>query len=102
MSTAVMVLKTSTDKASLEELAFESSQLTALAIQDSIKLVDCVITFQGCKDILKQLKRIDRKRRFDYVIIYSPHQIAKNAGEYNAFVQVCRDAYQAEVKYFRA
>lgn len=102
MSSAVIVLKTSTDKASLEDLVWQTSQLTVFCLQHKVEPIDCVVTFRGQDDILKQLKRVDRKKRFEYVIIYSPHQICKGRTEYNTFVKDCREIYKAEVKYLRA
>lgn len=102
MTTAVMALKTSTDKESLEELAFEVSQITAKCINNNLKLVDCVISFSGTKDILKRVKRLDKKKRFDFLVIYSPHQIAKTKEEYQEFVSVLRSEFKVEVLYLRA
>ena len=102
MGSAVIVLKTSTDKASLEDLVWQTSQLTTFCLQHKVEPIDCVVTFRGSDDILKQLKRVDRKKRFEYVIIYSPHQICKGRVEYNTFVSACREIYKAEVKYLRA
>lgn len=101
MDYAVMALKTSTDKESLEALAFEVSQITAYCINNNIKLTDCIISFSGAKDILKRVKRLDKKKRFNLLIIYSPHQVAKGPQEYNAFVETLRNDFSVSVKYLR-
>ncbi len=103
MKTPVAIaLKVRTDKSSLEDLVYQSMQIAAYCLNNNLKPIGCVLSFRGCDDILKQLKKLDRKDRFEYVLIYSPHQVAKDRGEYNGFVQAVRNIYKAEVQYLRA
>lgn len=102
MATAIMALKTSTDKESLEGLIFQVSQITAKCINNNIKLVDGIISFSGTKDILKRVRKLDKRKRFDILVIYSPHQIAKTKEEYQEFVSVLRSEFKVEVLYLRA
>ena len=101
MATAVIVLKAGTNKASVEDIAWQSSQLTMFCYQHRVEPIDCVVCYRGCEDIIKKLRSVDRKKRFDYIVIYSPHQIAKSKEEYMAFVNACRNIFKSDVKFLR-
>lgn len=96
-----IAFKVATDKASLENLVSQSMQIAVYCLNNNLNPIGCVLTFRSCEDILKQLKKLDNKERFEYVVIYSPRQIAKNHAEYTEFVQAVRNNYKSDVKHLR-
>ena len=101
LKTAVMAFKVKGDKENIRALAFQVSQITTRCVQHNIKLIDAIIIFGGVKDILREVKKLDRKERFDYIIIYAPRQIATTEQEYQDFVATMREEYQVEVLPYR-
>ncbi len=59
MEKGVIALKAKSDKASLKTMAYQVSQITTRAVKANIELVDCIITFGGTKDILREVKKLD-------------------------------------------
>lgn len=102
MKTGVVAIKVNRDKDGIKTAMSQSGQIATACVKNDIKIVDCIPTFIGAADIIKEVKKIDRKRRFDYLLIYSPNQIAKNAQEYKEFVSILKHDFQIEVIYLRA
>ncbi len=101
MKTAVMILKVGHDKASMEVLAYQVSQITVYCIRNNLKLIGCVITFQGAKDLIRGITVQDRKQRFDVIVSYSPHQLFKSKEDYVAFTEHVSSNFKCEVVYLR-
>ena len=97
----VMVLKAKSDKASLKAMAYQIAQIATECTKHNVRIVDCIVTFGGPKDIIRELKKIDAQKRFDSIIVYSPTQICKNANEYGAFVNEVQTNFQAGVRCIR-
>ena len=102
MEQGVIVLKAKTDKASLKTFAYQVAQLTTQATKTNIKIVDCIVTFGGAKDILREVKKLDGQKRFENILIYSPNQICKNALEYQDLVATLEKDYKVGVKCLRS
>ena len=102
MENAVMVLKAKSDKASLRTMAYQVAQITTKCVELDVKIIDCIVTFGGVKDVLRELKKLDAGKRFDSVIIYSPSQICKDDAEYQAFVDEVQTTLKAGVRYIRS
>lgn len=102
MECGVIALKAKTDKAGLRTMAYQVAQITTQAVKNDIKLIECIITFGGVKDILREIKAMDSKKRFEYLLIYSPSQICKDLLEYRAFVEILEREYKIQVKYIRS
>jgi len=100
--TAVIALKAKGDKAGIKTLAYQVSQIVATTIDTDTQIIDCIITFGGVKDVLREVKKLDAQKRFDYLIIYSPAQIAQNALEYQQFMDVLESDFKIEVRCLRA
>lgn len=96
LKTGVMAFKVRTDKESLKVLAYQVSQITTECVHRNIKLVDCIITFGSSKDIIREVKKIDTKRKFDYLIIYSRNQIGFSETEMLDFMKAM-DEYEVRV-----
>lgn len=101
LKTAVMALKVKGVKEDIKTLTFQVSQITTRCVHHNIKIVDSIVVFGGIKDILREVKRLDRKERFDYLIIYAPRQIAATEQEYEDFVLTMQQEYQVEVLPYR-
>ena len=78
MEKAVIALKVKSDKTGIRTAVYQACQLAMQAWRSGIEVVDCVITFGGAKDIIREVKVIDAKERFDTLLIYSPSQICKD------------------------
>ena len=102
MEKTIMVLKAKSDKASLKTLAFQVGQITTQCTRHNVEIVDCIITFGGAKDALRELKKIDQKKEFNSVVLYSPNQLCKDEEEYQAFVTEIQNQYKAGVRYIRS
>lgn len=102
ISYGVMALKTKSDKESIRTLAYQVCQITTHCVKQNIKIVDCIVTFGGIKDFLREIKKLDTKKEFNYLLIYSPHQIAKSEQEYLEFANILEKDFQIEIKYLRS
>lgn len=102
MKTGVIAIKVNRDKDGIKTALAQAAQLATTCVKTDIKIVDCIPTFIGAADIIKEVKKIDRKRRFDYLLIYSPNQIAKSPQEYKEFVSALKHDFQIEVQYLRS
>lgn len=100
--TAVIALKAKGDKAGIKTLAYQVSQLVAATIDTDTHVIDCIITFGGVKDVLREVKKLDAQKRFDYLILYSPAQIAQNAVEYQQLIETLETDFKIEVRCLRA
>lgn len=101
IKTAVMAFKVKAVKEDIKTLTFQVSQITTRCMNHNIKLFDTIVVFGGIKDVLREVKKLDEKGRFDYLIIYSPWQIAQTEQEYNDFVLTMQQEYQVEVLPYR-
>lgn len=101
MKTAVVALKAKGDKASIRTAIYQSMQIATKCTREDIKIIDGIVTFGGTKDILRELKTIDARKRFDYVIVFSPAQVAKTEQEFEDFVNTVEVAFKCEVHWLR-
>lgn len=101
LKTGVMAFKVKSDKESIRTLAYQTSQITTQCVKQNIKIIDCVITFGGVKDVLREVKKIDSKKRFDYLLVYSPNQIAGNKEDFMALTNILKDEFQVDVLILR-
>ena len=97
MKYAVMAVKTKSDKKSIKSLAYQVSMITTKCVNPNIKILDCIVTFGGVKDILREVKRLKEYKDFQYLLIYSPKHIADNEEEYLLFVDKLKKVYDIEV-----
>lgn len=102
MEQGVIALKGKGDKASMKTLAYQVSQITTKAIKTNIQIIDCIVTFGGAKDILREVKTLDAKKRFDSLLIYSPSQICKDPQEFQQLVATLEKDYQVGVRCVRS
>lgn len=101
MECAVIALKAKNDKSGIRAVAYQVTQLTTQAVKSGVQIVDCIVTFGGVKDILREIRVLDSKKRFDSLLIYSPSQICKDAVEFQAFVEILEKDYRVKVRYIR-
>lgn len=99
--TAVIALKAKGDKAGIKALAYQVSQLVVAAIDSDTQIIDCIITFGGVKDVLREVKKLDAQKRFDCLILYSPAQVAQNAVEYQQLIDTLETDFKIEVRCLR-
>lgn len=97
IKTGVLAFRVKSDKESMRTLVYQTSQITTQCVKQNIKIIDCVITFGGVKDIVREIKKIDNKKRFNYLLIYSPQQIANNKNDFIALVDILKHDFQIEV-----
>lgn len=98
----VLALKVKSDKESLKTLAYQVAQITTQCVKSDIKIIDCIITFGGIKDFAREVAKMDAKKEFDYLLIYSPQQISKDGVEFQAFKEVLKEKYDIEIKALRS
>ncbi len=97
MSYAVMAFKTKADKRSIKNLTYQVAMITTKCVNPNIKLVDCIITFGGVRDILREVRNLDKTKTFQYLLIFSPKQVAKSKEEYEYFVDTLLDEFGVKV-----
>ena len=94
-NSGVICIKANTkDNEGLRTFANQISQISQSAAFHNINVVDVLITNTDARNLVKQLKKLDEKEEFTFVLIYSPTQICASPEEYRLFV--------AEVKRFGA
>lgn len=98
----ITVSKVKGDKESIKTTSYQIAQITTRCVHHNIRIIDCIITFGGTKDILREVKKLDSKVRFDYLIVYSPAQVAQSEEEYNDFVSVMKKEFDVEVIAYRS
>lgn len=105
MEKGVILLQTKNDKDSIKSFSFQLAQIVERAIKSKIQLVDIIIIYD-VKDIAKtavrEVTKLDAKKRFDSLLIYSPSQICKDAVEYQAFVALMAQEFKVKVRYIRS
>lgn len=102
MEKAVIALKVKSDKSGIRTAVYQACQLCMQAWRSGIEVVDCVITFGGARDILREVKALDAKSRFDTLLIYSPSQVCKEKQEFVELENILADNYQIQVRYLRS
>ena len=102
MEKAVIALKVKSDKSGIRTAVYQACQLYAQAWKSGIEVVDCIVTFAGARDILRKVKALDAKSRFDTLLIYSPSQVCKEKQEFVELENILTDSYQIQVKYLRS
>lgn len=97
IKTGILAFKVKSDKESIKALVYQASQITTQCVKQNIKIIDCVITFGGVKDVLREVKKIDSKKQFDYLLIYAPNQIANSKEDFVALEDVLKHDFQVEI-----
>lgn len=101
MVRALILLKSTNNRQACEDCAWQCAQLTEFCIQSKVKPVGCVVSHAGIKDMIKRVQSADKTKRFEYVVIYSPTQIAKSEQEYQEFVTTMHEEFQVKVIPYR-
>ena len=101
MKKALILLKSANNRQANEDCAWQSSQLTMFCIANNVKPIGCVVSHAGIKDMEKRIKSSDRTKRFEYIVIYSPNQIAKSKEEYEWFINTMAEDFQVQGIPFR-
>ena len=105
MEQGVILLQTKNDRDGIRSFAFQLTQIVQRAMRSKIKLVDYIIIYD-VKDVAKtavrEVTKLDAKKRFDSLLIYSPSQICRDAVEYQAFVALMAQEFQVKVRYIRS
>ena len=102
MEKAVIALKVKSDKAGIKTAIYQTYQLCLQAWKSGIEVIDCIVTFGGSKDIIREVKVIDAKARFDTLLIYSPSQVCKEKQEFIELESVLANNFQIKVRYLRS
>ena len=103
MKTAVIAIKVKGDKSSIKTTVYQVAQLATECYKNGIKIVDCAIAYSGGpKSLIRELKTIDARKRFDYVIVFSPMQVAKDKREFAEFQQEVESSFKCEVMWLRS
>lgn len=97
MTYAVMALKTKADKSSIKNLAYQVAMITTRCVKPNVKIIDCIVTFGGVKDIIREIRNLDKTKSFQYLLIFSPKQIAKNQSEYEYLVSTLWNEFKVKV-----
>lgn len=102
MEKAVIALKVKSDKNGIRTAIYQACQLCVEALKNDVQVVECIVTFGGVKDILREVKAIDAKGRFDTLLIYSPSQICKSGAEYIEFENFMAECFKIQIQYLRS
>ena len=102
MEKAVIALKVKSDKTGIRTAVYQACQLCMQAWKSNIEVIDCIVTFGGSKDILREVKVIDAKARFDTLLIYSPSQICKDKIEFLEFENFMTECFKVQIKFLRS
>lgn len=97
---AVIVIKTSQrgTKASNINLSSMVSEITTHCVDKDIEIVGFVIGFSGANAIQSMVKDLKAfRKRFDYVVVYTPKQVATNRKEWERFVFEVQSASRCKV-----
>ena len=100
MPTAAVVIKTKSDKASIKSGFYQSMQIATMCAKNHVKIIDCLPVY-GQKSIMRELKTVDARKRFDYVIFFSPAQVAKTKQEFDDLVNEIETTFKCEVRWLR-
>ena len=101
ISYGVMAFKVRNTKEDIRTLAYQVSQITTDCVHQDIKITDCIITFGGTKDILREVKKLKERKAFDYLLIYSPKQFAGKEEEFYFFATSLKSECGVEIKYYK-
>lgn len=101
MNRALILLKAANNRQANEDCAWQCCQLTMFCITNKVKPIGCVVSHAGIKDMVKRVHSADKTKRFEYIVIYSPNQVAKSEAEYMDFIKTMADEYQVRVIPFR-
>ena len=102
METAVIVLKAKSDKQGIRTLAYQVAQMSTVATKQNLKIVDCIVTFGGVRDVLREVRALDGRKRVDAILLYSPAQVAKTEQEFLDLVETLREDFQMMVHCVRS
>lgn len=83
-------------------MAYQVAQITTQATKTNIKIIDCVVTFGGAKDILREIKNLDTQKEFQSILIYSPNQVCKDEQEYKGLVAALHSDFNVSVRAYRS
>lgn len=97
----VMAFKVKNNKDSIKALTYQVAKITTDCVDQNIRIKDCIITFGGTKDILREVKKLHSMKEFDCLLIYSPKQIADTQTEFLLFANTLKNEYKIEVKYYK-
>jgi len=101
MECGVIALKAKSDKASLKTLMYQTAQIATLATKTNIKIVDCIVTFGGAKDVIREVKQIDAKKHFNSLLIYAPNQLCKDAKEFAMLEGTLAEDFKIGIRSYR-
>lgn len=97
MKYAVMAVKAKSDKKSIKHLAYQVARITTKCVNPNVKILDCIVTFGGTKDIIREVRRLLPTKDFQYLLIYSAKDISDSEEDYNCFVNTLNKDYHIEV-----
>ena len=97
MKYAVMAVRAKSDKKSIKHLAYQVARITTKCVTPNIKILDCIVTFGGTKDIIREVRKLLPTKDFQYLLIYSAKDISESEEDYNYFVSKLRNDYHIEV-----
>lgn len=97
----VMAFKVKNTKDSIKALTYKVAKMTTDCVHQDIRVLDCIITFGGTKDILREVKKLHSMKEFDYLLIYSPKQIADTQTEFMLFADTLKKECKVEIKYYK-
>lgn len=98
---AVLAIRMKTDKRSLCTSAYQIAQITTTAVYKNFVIEDCIVTFGGLKDLLREVKAVDGRTPFSYLLIYSPVAFTQSPAEYRDFVSTMAQDFQITVLPYR-
>ena len=97
----VMAFKVRNTKEDIRTLAYQVSQITTDCVHQDIKITDCIITFGGVKDIMREVKKLKERKEFDYLLIYSPTQFTSVHADFLSFANALKAECGIDIKYYK-
>jgi len=94
---AVIVVKTKMDIDGVDTAIDQWDQMFSECIRRNVQVVGRIVTTAGFKDVARKVKKQDKTKEFDLLVLYSPHQYTERKQEYIDFVKEMQELFNVKV-----
>ena len=99
---AVIVIKTKMDVDGVDVAIDHWDQMFAECVKRDVQVVGRIITTAGFKDVARKVKKQDKTKEFNLLVIYSPHQYTDKKQEYLDFIKEMQMSFRVKVVAIRS
>lgn len=82
LKTGVMAFRVQANKDSIKALTFQVAKITTDCVYQKIEIIDSIVTFGKVRDLLREVEKLHNLKDFDYLLVYSPYQLADSKEEF--------------------